>query len=92
MINIFPSLPHSEDHTVVEPLAVPSSAKAGDRIAVEGSSGTPDEQLNPKKKVWEKLQVDLKTNANGEATWNGQFLLTSGEEKLTSKLANCAIK
>lgn len=71
---------------------MPAGAKAGDRIAVEGSSGQPDEQLNPKKKVWEKLQVDLKTNASGEAVWNGQYLLTPGEERLTSKLANCAIK
>lgn len=43
-------------------------------------------------KVWEKLQADLKTNTNGEATWQGCFLLTPSEEKLTSKLANCAIK
>lgn len=41
----------SEDHTVVEPLAVPEGSKAGDRIYVEGNQGTPDEQLNPKKKV-----------------------------------------
>lgn len=43
-------------------------------------------------KVWEKLQADLKTNADGEATWQGCFLLTPSEEKLTSKLANCSIK
>lgn len=43
-------------------------------------------------KVWEKLQGDLKTNADGEATWQGCFLLTPNDEKLTSKLANCAIK
>lgn len=43
-------------------------------------------------KIWEKLQSDLKTNANGEATWQGRFLMTPNEEKLTSKLTNCAIK
>lgn len=42
----------SEDHTVVEPLSVPANCKAGDRIYVEGNQGTPDEQLNPKKKVF----------------------------------------
>lgn len=41
----------SEDHTVVEPLAVPAGTEAGDRVYVEGNQGTPDEQLNPKKKV-----------------------------------------
>lgn len=72
---------------------MPAAAKAGDRIVVEGAgAGEPDEQLNPKKKVWEKLQADLKTNASGEAVWNGQFLVTPAEQRLTSKLANCAIK
>ncbi len=27
--------------------------------------GVPDPVLNPKKKVWEKLSVDLKTSADG---------------------------
>ncbi len=27
--------------------------------------GVPDPVLNPKKKVWEKLSVDLKTSAEG---------------------------
>lgn len=35
----------------MEPLNVPANCKAGDRIYVEGNEGTPDEQLNPKKKV-----------------------------------------
>ncbi|KAH8408373.1 hypothetical protein KR215_004526 [Drosophila sulfurigaster] len=80
------------DHTVVEPIVVPSKAAAGSRLAFEGYSGTPDEQLNPKKKVWEKLSVDLKTNADGVAVWKNNFLLTTDGEQLTSKLANCAIK
>jgi hypothetical protein len=33
---------------------------------VEGyEDGVPDAVLNPKKKVWEKLSVDLKTSAEG---------------------------
>ncbi|XP_011203673.2 tyrosine--tRNA ligase, cytoplasmic [Bactrocera dorsalis] len=80
------------DHTVVEPIIVPASATPGSRLAFEGYSGTPDEQLNPKKKVWEKLSVDLKTNAEGVAVWKENFLLTPEGEKLTSKLANCNIK
>lgn len=71
---------------------VPATAAAGARLAFEGYSGTPDEQLNPKKKIWEKLSVDLKTNAEGLAVWKDNFLLTPEGEKLTSKLANCAIK
>lgn len=82
----------NEDHTVVEPIIVPSSAAAGSRLAFEGYSGQPDEQLNPKKKVWEKLSVDLKTNSEGIAVWKDNFLLTPEGEKLSSKLANCCIK
>lgn len=36
---------------MVEPIIVPASAAPGSRLAFEGYSGTPDEQLNPKKKV-----------------------------------------
>ena len=43
----------------MEPLDVPSGSSLGERVFFEGhETGTPDEQLNPKKKVWEKLQVD----------------------------------
>ncbi|XP_054734904.1 tyrosine--tRNA ligase, cytoplasmic [Anastrepha obliqua] len=80
------------DHTVVEPIIVPASAAPGSRLAFEGYDGNPDEQLNPKKKVWEKLSVDLKTNADGVAVWKENFLLTPEGEKLTSKLSNCSIK
>ncbi|KAM7356025.1 tyrosyl-tRNA synthetase [Cochliomyia hominivorax] len=82
----------NEDHTVVEPIIVPASAAPGSRLAFEGYSGQPDEQLNPKKKVWEKLSVDFKTNADGVAVWKDNFLLTPEGEKLSSKLANCCIK
>lgn len=77
---------------MVEPIIVPASAAPGSRLAFEGYSGQPDEQLNPKKKVWEKLSVDLKTNNEGVAVWKDNFLLTPEGEKLTSKLANCCIK
>ncbi|XP_023307850.2 tyrosine--tRNA ligase, cytoplasmic [Lucilia cuprina] len=82
----------NEDHTVVEPIIVPANAAPGSRLAFEGYSGQPDEQLNPKKKVWEKLSVDFKTNADGIAVWKDNFLLTPDGEKLSSKLANCCIK
>ena len=37
-------------------------------------SGNPDEQLNPKKKVWDKLAVDLKVSGDGVAQWQGNNL------------------
>ncbi|XP_055701335.1 tyrosine--tRNA ligase, cytoplasmic [Phlebotomus papatasi] len=79
------------DHTEVEPLLVPEGSKPGDRISVEGYPGKPDDQLNPKKKVWEKLQVDLKTNSAGEATWKENLLQTQ-IGSVTSRLKNASIK
>lgn len=78
----------------VEPLRPPENSNPGDRIFVEGyESGTPDEVLNPKKKVWEKLQVDLIVNDSGEASWNGNLLLTSnGGKTIADSLRNVPIK
>lgn len=42
----------------MEPLDPPEGSAPGERVFVEGyESGQADEKLNPKKKVWEKLQV-----------------------------------
>lgn len=48
-------------------------------------NGKPDDVLNPKKKVWEKLQVDLKVNSEGVAQWQGNNLLTKSGQKIISK-------
>ncbi|KAK2588844.1 hypothetical protein KPH14_001714 [Odynerus spinipes] len=78
----------------VEPLKPPPNSNPGDRVFTEGyESGTPDEVLNPKKKVWEKLQVDLIVNENGQASWNGNLLLTSDGGKIVADtLRNVPIK
>lgn len=56
-------------------------------------SGKPDDVLNPKKKVWEKLQVDLKVNADGVAQWQSNNLLTKSGQKIYSKtVKNAPIK
>ncbi|XP_065342252.1 tyrosine--tRNA ligase, cytoplasmic [Cloeon dipterum] len=82
-----------DDPKAVEPLMPPKDSEPGDKISVEGYElGAPDECLNPKKKVWEKLQADLKTNGNMEAEWQGNLLI-SRRGKLTCKtLKNAPIK
>ncbi|KAM4550656.1 tyrosine--tRNA ligase, cytoplasmic isoform 2-T3 [Fundulus diaphanus] len=61
----------------VEPLDPPEGSSAGERVFVEGyESGKADERLNPKKKVWEKLQVDLKISDECVAQWKDRKLLT----------------
>lgn len=68
----------------VEPLEPPSDSEVGDRVFVEGMDGvTPDERLNPKRKIWEKVQVDLKVSEKGVALWKDQALITK-RGKVTS--------
>ncbi|XP_042410193.1 probable methionine--tRNA ligase [Zingiber officinale] len=52
----------NDDHTKVELVDPPSSAKVGERVTFLGYSGEPNSVLNAKSKVWEKLQVDLQSN------------------------------
>lgn len=68
-----------EEPKDVEPLSAPKGAKAGDRVVVENyEDGGTVEVLNPKKKVWEKLQVELKVNGEGKAQWEGNDLVVVG--------------
>ncbi|KAM9824302.1 tyrosine--tRNA ligase, cytoplasmic [Neosynchiropus ocellatus] len=61
----------------VEPLDPPEGSSPGERVFVEGyEAGQADDKLNPKKKVWEKLQVDLKISDDCVAQWKEQRLLT----------------
>ncbi|XP_012278744.1 tyrosine--tRNA ligase, cytoplasmic [Orussus abietinus] len=78
----------------VEVLSPPSDSIPGERVHIEGyEEGTPDDVLNPKKKVWEKLQVDLAVGGNGEVCWSGNPLLTKSGGKITSRtLRNVSIK
>jgi len=55
-----------------EILAVPAGVVPGDRVKAEGyADKEPDEQLNPKKKIWEQVKPDLRVDANGFATYKG---------------------
>ncbi|XP_011859545.1 PREDICTED: tyrosine--tRNA ligase, cytoplasmic [Vollenhovia emeryi] len=78
----------------VEPLRPPADSMPGDKIVIEGyEDGVADDVLNPKKKVWEKLQVDLVVNGDGIASWSGNPLLTSTGGKITcDTLKNVPIK
>lgn len=61
----------------VEPLDPPEGSSPGERVFVEGfEQGKPDDKLNPKKKVWERLQVDLKVSGECVAQWKDKHLMT----------------
>ncbi|KAF4526353.1 hypothetical protein B566_EDAN014090 [Ephemera danica] len=82
-----------DEPKAVEPLDPPADSKPGDKVSVEGYEvGAADEVLNPKKKVWEKLQADLKTSANLQAEWQGNKLLTRLGQITCKTLKNAPIK
>ncbi|KAH8555366.1 hypothetical protein BGW37DRAFT_449752 [Umbelopsis sp. PMI_123] len=73
------------DGTKVELLAPVdlTKVKPGDRIYFEGQEGTPEAVLNPKKKYWETVQPDFKTNGETFAFYQDKpFLIksSSGED------------
>lgn len=51
------------DHTSVDPIVPPEGVPVGERITFEGYNGEPEAQLNPKKKIFEKIAPDLITDA-----------------------------
>lgn len=56
-------------------------------------SGEPDKQLNPKKKVWEQVQPDLKTNDDKVACYKGVPFTVKGKGVVTAQtMANSLIK
>ncbi|VVC88177.1 tyrosine--tRNA ligase, cytoplasmic [Leptidea sinapis] len=84
-----------DDPKQVEPLLPPKDSQPGERIVIEGyETGDPDEVLNPKKKVWEKLQVDLKTNDVLFAVWQSNKLVSkvTGNPVVTKSMKNAPIK
>lgn len=42
-------------------------------------SGEPDKELNPKKKVWEQVQPDLRTDDQCVATYKGAAFEVAGK-------------
>jgi len=83
----------SADPRAVEPLNVPEGCKPGDKVFFEGhDAGTPDTELKPKKKVWDSLQVDMKTNDECVALWKDNSMLTAAGPIKCSSLAGAPIK
>merc|ERR1711936_245044 len=79
-----------EEPKEVEPLSAPEGSNPGDRCLIEGYEGEPDEQLNPKKKVWEKLAEDFKTSNDCVAQWQENNLIVKGKGSITCKKVNNA--
>ena len=49
------------DHTKVDPILIPKGSSVGSRIMFEGFEREPEAQINPKKKIFEKIAPHLMT-------------------------------
>ncbi|KAM9477249.1 aminoacyl tRNA synthase complex-interacting multifunctional protein 1a isoform 2-T2 [Clarias gariepinus] len=77
----------------VEILDPPSGAEPGDRVSFQGFPGEPDKELNPKKKVWEQVQPDLRTDNQGVATYKGAAFEVAGKGVCKAQtMTNAGIK
>lgn len=77
----------------VEILLPPEGSVPGDRVSFEKYPGEPDQQLNPKKKIWEQIAPSLTTNGNLEATYKGDLFLIKGKGPVKAEtLKNVQIK
>lgn len=87
----------SKDDTI-EFVNPPAGSKPGDKIFFEGYDGTPEKQLNPKKKVWETLQPRFSTTENFEVTYTEEgkepkrLVNSKGELCKNSTIAKADVK
>ncbi|XP_056136601.1 aminoacyl tRNA synthase complex-interacting multifunctional protein 1a isoform X2 [Lampris incognitus] len=77
----------------VEILDPPSGAVPGDRVTFQGFPGEPDKELNPKKKVWEQVQPDLRTDGQCVASYKGAAFEITGKGVCKAQtMSNSGIK
>ncbi|KAI3706215.1 hypothetical protein L6452_23809 [Arctium lappa] len=82
----------TSDHTKVELVDPPQSAIIGERVTFSGFDGEPDAVLNPKKKVWETLQVDLHTDNGLVACYKDLPFTTSAGVCKVSSISDGSIR
>ncbi|XP_076912948.1 methionine--tRNA ligase, cytoplasmic-like [Bidens hawaiensis] len=82
----------TSDGTKVELVEPPESAVVGERVKFAGFEGEPDDVLNPKKKVWETLQVDLHSDKNLVACYKDLLFTTSAGVCKVSSISDGSIR
>lgn len=82
-----------KENNKVELIEPPVDSVPGDRIIFDQYPGEPDAQLNPKKKIWEQVSVDLKTDENKVACYKGDPFKVKDKGVCTAPtLANTLIR
>lgn len=80
------------DGSAMELLMPPEGCTLGERIVFEGHDFAPEPVLNPKKKVWEKLQLELNTSAEHVACYRELPFTTAHGPCKAATLASAMIK
>ncbi|CAA7393341.1 unnamed protein product [Spirodela intermedia] len=78
--------------TKVELVEPPATSRVGERVTFPGCPGEPDEVLNPKKKIWEALQPDLRTDSGLTACYKDLPLTTSAGVCKVKSITNGSIR
>lgn len=62
-------------------------------VSLPSDPGEPDKELNPKKKVWEQVQPDLRTDNQGVASYKGAAFEVAGKGVCKAQtLSNTSIR
>ena len=80
------------DGSAMELLSPPEACALGERIVFEGHDFAPEPVLNPRKKTWEKLQLELNTSAEYVARYKELPFATAHGPCRAATLANASIK
>ena len=68
----------NDEHTEVEFVVPPEGSVIGERVMFEGITGEPEPDTKvAKKKIFEKIAPDLKTDGNGHVVWKEHKATTS---------------
>eukprot|EP01041_Mallomonas_annulata_P010354 gene10354-21599_t len=80
------------DHTVVRLLEAPPTAAPGDRMTFPGTADTPPATpaQMAKKKIWEKLSPELRTDATGTVCFKGTAV-SAGGKSCRAELPDAAV-
>jgi len=80
------------DGSAVELVEPPPGAPLGERVVFDGHDAPPEKQLNPRKKLWDRLQPEMNTAHDGTARFQQLPFSTPHGPCKCASIAGGAIK
>ena len=78
--------------SAVELVEPPPGAPLGERVVFDGHDAPPEKQLNPRKKLWDRLQPEMNTAPDGTARFQQLPFSTPHGPCKCASIAGGAIK